>query len=448
MSAAQDERTSILFVDDEPMVLNALRRELRKSGYELLFAGSGAEALEILAEENIDVVVSDMRMPEMSGAQLLRQVRDQYPEVISLLLSGQADMKDTMAAINEGGIFRFLAKPWQPEQLKQSLDEAAELRAVRKERDRLLLLTRKQNKMLIRMNQGLSSKLNQSTAELGQIEAMVEASYAEMQNSIQAFVRMFSFVVSARHGMQAGTLERAAKLSLKLGELLQLPPTELTTLEQGVLLSEVGKIRISETLLTKSEANLTLPERAEYQQYPVFGHDLLLSISYLQDAAIIVRQHRETFNGRGFPARLRGKAMAPLARVASVAIDYYALQGGARIQARLNEEQVLAYLSSRAGQLYDPEVVALLPQALEQLAKDESQYHPSLQSVDQLLVGDRITRNLLSRDGFLLLSAGVVLNQQMIQKLKEISRNHDEKYVLHIDVAVRQQLLATSEKPS
>ena len=105
------ERAKILFVDDEPNITETLKRSLRKEPYDIFTADSAVTALQILATNPIDVVVSDERMPGMSGSVFLGQVRRTYPETVRIILSGQADLEDVVRAINEGEIYRFCMKP-------------------------------------------------------------------------------------------------------------------------------------------------------------------------------------------------------------------------------------------------------------------------------------------------------------------------------------------------
>ena len=102
-----DKRT-VLFVDDEERILNSLRRSLMDEPYETLFANSGSQALEILEQEHVHVIVSDLCMPEMGGLELLRIVKDGYPHIIRLVLSGNTDRELLLNAINQGEISRFI----------------------------------------------------------------------------------------------------------------------------------------------------------------------------------------------------------------------------------------------------------------------------------------------------------------------------------------------------
>ena len=114
----------VLFVDDEPSVTAGIKTALRKAPFDVLTASSGADALSQLEQHAVDVVVSDERMPGMCGSELLSRVRDQYPDTVRMILSGQADLEAAVRAINEGGIFRFLLKPCDPVDLAASVTEA------------------------------------------------------------------------------------------------------------------------------------------------------------------------------------------------------------------------------------------------------------------------------------------------------------------------------------
>ena len=115
---AQPAPKRILIVDDEENVCHALRRSLRKEGYELFFGHEPAEGLEVLKKQPVDMVISDHLMPNMTGLEFLKLVRDRYPDVMRLILTGHADMQTAIDAINQGAIYRFLTKPWDDTDLE------------------------------------------------------------------------------------------------------------------------------------------------------------------------------------------------------------------------------------------------------------------------------------------------------------------------------------------
>ena len=111
-------------MDDEPEILFSLKGLLRRE-FELYTAESGQEALEILERHAIHVVMTDQRMPEMTGVQLMRRVKNEYPEAIRIVFTGYADIKAVIDAINNGGLYRYITKPWDPDELIEVLHEAA-----------------------------------------------------------------------------------------------------------------------------------------------------------------------------------------------------------------------------------------------------------------------------------------------------------------------------------
>lgn len=122
-----DDKRTLLFVDDEVRILRSIERSLLDEPYTLLFAESGKEALKLLESNDVHVIVTDMRMPEMSGLDLLKIVKEKYPHIVRIVLSGYTQVTTLLTAINQGEIFRFVTKPWKVEkEFKQVLREAVE----------------------------------------------------------------------------------------------------------------------------------------------------------------------------------------------------------------------------------------------------------------------------------------------------------------------------------
>jgi DNA-binding NtrC family response regulator len=132
------EHAKILFVDDEPNITEALKRALHKEPYEIFIADSALAALNILATSDIDIVVSDERMPGMSGSVFLGKVRQTYPETVRIILSGQANLEDVMRAINEGEIYRFCMKPINAADLSITIRQALQQKRLLEQSRRLL----------------------------------------------------------------------------------------------------------------------------------------------------------------------------------------------------------------------------------------------------------------------------------------------------------------------
>lgn len=152
--------STLLLVDDEDNILSSLRRLLRGEGYRILTCNDPVKALDLITAEAlrgepVDVILSDQRMPTMSGTEFLRQVKDRHPETVRLVLSGYTDLQSVTDAINEGAIYKFLTKPWEDEHLKANLREAFLRKAMGDENQRLAVQLAESNARLFAANEEL-----------------------------------------------------------------------------------------------------------------------------------------------------------------------------------------------------------------------------------------------------------------------------------------------------
>jgi response regulator RpfG family c-di-GMP phosphodiesterase len=166
---------TVLFVDDEEPILRALQRALRKEPYRILTAGSGEEGLEIISREEIELVVSDQRMPVMTGAQFLHKVQEISPSTVRVILSGYAEASIMVEAINSGGVYRFISKPWNDEDLKQTLRQCLEHHEILKENRRLSELSARQVIEMETLNLRLETEVAARTRSLACAQDMLES---------------------------------------------------------------------------------------------------------------------------------------------------------------------------------------------------------------------------------------------------------------------------------
>jgi response regulator RpfG family c-di-GMP phosphodiesterase len=158
---------TLLCIDDEQNILNSLKRLLRKENYRMLTANSGAEGLQILAENEVHIVVSDQRMPGMNGTEFLKKVKEGYRDIIRIILTGYTDVDSISEAINEGHIYKFFLKPWNDQNLKLEIRQAFE------------------QYDLIQMNRYLHDQLFQQNEELKTINENLEAIIQERTMSLE-----------------------------------------------------------------------------------------------------------------------------------------------------------------------------------------------------------------------------------------------------------------------
>jgi two-component system NtrC family sensor kinase len=161
-----DEKVKILFVDDEENVLNAVKRVFLDTDYTILTALSGEDALKILEENDVLVIVSDYRMPEMNGVELLKAIRKHREDVIRIILSGYADLNALIAAVNEGHIYKFIPKPWNDDELRITISNALDRYFLHKKNLELTSELEEKNRQLVMLNTKLKEFMEQQSAHL------------------------------------------------------------------------------------------------------------------------------------------------------------------------------------------------------------------------------------------------------------------------------------------
>jgi len=165
----------VLLVDDEENILASLRRLLRREPYELVTAGTASEALNLLEEQPAEVVISDQRMPGMTGIDLLREVRRRWPDTLRIILSGYSEVNTIIAAVNEGEIYKFLTKPWNDEELKLHIRRAIEQYDLAAENRRMAQEILAQNEKLRELNALLDQRAADASTGLSCTQNVLDA---------------------------------------------------------------------------------------------------------------------------------------------------------------------------------------------------------------------------------------------------------------------------------
>ena len=205
VSATEVVQQRLLIVDDEDSVLRALRRALRRQGWAIQTAATGEAGLVALEGWAAQVVVSDYKMPGMSGVEFLRAVKERFPKAQRIMLTGYADQQAIEEAINRSEVFRFISKPWDDQQLQLTISSAFEQYELQEENRRLLALTLKQNEELTAVAHSLEKKVNERTALLARIKDEWELTFDSIERPIAVISRDLTIVRANRaYAAQAG----------------------------------------------------------------------------------------------------------------------------------------------------------------------------------------------------------------------------------------------------
>ncbi|MEE9607846.1 MAG: HD domain-containing phosphohydrolase [Myxococcota bacterium] len=342
---------TVLFVDDEPNILKALQRLMRREEMEVLCASRGQDALEILARTPAQVVVSDQRMPEMPGVDLLSAVRERHPEVVRMMLTGFTEMNVAVDAINRGEIFRLITKPWNDDEFRATIRQAFDHFALKSEIKRLNQVTRDQNFKLQDMNRNLEENVRERTHQLA-------GKHQELRTAYVQTIRALAEAVDAKDAYTRGHSERVGAYASKIGRERGFPKELIERIYIAGLLHDVGKIGVRDAVITKPAA-LTDEEYDEIKRHPEIGARILEPVDFLSRVVPCVRHHHEWFDGStpGYPDRLRGEEIPLPSRVILVADTVEAMTSDRPYRKALPLEVVVTELTKYAGSQFDPVVV-------------------------------------------------------------------------------------------
>jgi response regulator RpfG family c-di-GMP phosphodiesterase len=360
----------VLFVDDEPQVLDGIQRTLRKQ-VDMQFASSGAEALQLMQDGAcFALVVSDMRMPAMNGAQFLAKVREQQPDTVRMILSGQADLESAIAVVNEGHIFRFLTKPCPADRLLAAIEDG----------------------------------LNQYR--------LLTAEKALLEQTLNGAVKMLIEILGMVSPAASGYASRLQRYTIELSSALQLAQHWQWSL--AAFVSQIGCVALPKDMLFKVENHQTLTDEEQglYQSHPEVASRLLASIPRLEDVAAIVTAQLGALSFTNMPDDLRHWDIRQTGQLLlRTAVDYDRL-------VTFGASRESAVKTLRASQVGFPPAVL---RALLSLSLALKQPHLRQLRLTELRVGMTLDEDLVTPKGIRLVPAGAEVTTTLIVRLNSIA---------------------------
>ncbi|MGZ4989485.1 MAG: HD domain-containing phosphohydrolase [Methylobacter sp.] len=368
---AYDQPAAILFVDDEINVLKALRRLFHNEHYTTYFASTGAEGLEILRQNAVDLIISDMRMPEMSGAEFLSEVFVQWPQTIRILLTGYADLQSTIDAVNKGRIYNYCNKPWNDEELKLLIRNALEQKRLREERDRLSGIVHLQNKELKELNEQLEEKVEQRTEQLNTAMRHLDRANKNLKKQYIDSIKVFSRIIEMRPGIKSGQSKYIAEKALLVAQELGMSAEEQQNIFYAGLLIQIGKMSLQDALLTEPYYSIPLIDIRRYLNHAVEGEALLKGLTQLKGASLLIRHQYERYDGSGFPDGLAKQNIPLGSRILNVVGDYIGYLEGSMTGEVMSVSDTINQLMSRKESYYDPVIIDIFIKVLKDTTIEE-----------------------------------------------------------------------------
>ncbi|MCX6826230.1 MAG: response regulator [candidate division Zixibacteria bacterium] len=413
---SQSEKPTILLVDDEIGILKSLQRLLKELDVTVLTASGGPEALVFMKNSPITLIISDQRMPQMTGVELLSRSRAIHPNAIRILLTGYADLDSTMQAINSGAIRYYITKPWEDELLLSRIKESLELYDMLMDNKRLDEITHVQNEELRRLNATLEERVEKQTAE-------IKNQNEELLRSFMETIKAFSTILELRLKDVGSHSQRVSSLVKKMLQKMDLNKKEYQDIIVAAHLHDIGKVSYPDTLLKKTANTYTKTEMKTVLKHPILGQSCVIAINGFEEIALIVRHHHEHFDGSGYPDYLRGSGIplgARLIRIAD-AYDHIAFAHGYPDEKRLND--AAAYLVRESGIIFDPALVRQFtdPDTGGQYYHKESA-ETVLVTIGELKNNMVVAENIYTDSGMFVLPRDARLSMEMITCIIKIAR--------------------------
>ena len=366
----------VMLIDDEPNVLSGLKRQLRKK-HNIITANSGSDAIGILeSSPPIAVVMCDMRMPGMDGIETLQSIKKKSPDTVRTMLTGNADQKSAIDAINKGQIFRFFSKPCEIEILEQGLADAI-----------------KQYRLVEAEKELLEQTLAGSVKILTDVLSLSDPKLFEHSSRVRNWV---------------GKLK--SKLKLENAWHLNL----------AVMLAPIGNVSVPKEILLKHLNGdlLTSQELHIVEQVPEISRDLISNIPRLEAVAEIVYYQDKNFDGSGFPDDdICGDKIPQVSRLLKITNDL------AKITETATPTSTDFDFISRNASHYDPSLLSMVRRELMVEIETEANRRELVQiKVELIRPGDLLKDNIVTTDGQLLLARGLEISEAQVRKIRGLSK--------------------------
>jgi response regulator RpfG family c-di-GMP phosphodiesterase len=383
---------TVLFVDDEYNILQSLKRVFFEfPEFEILTALSAEEGAGILATRNVDVLVSDEKMPKIEGSQFVHYVKDRFPDVVRCILTGYADTDSILKAVNKGEVYRYLVKPWNDGDLVSTIRSAAEF-------GRLKRYNRELEAQLKAQNESLKKEVAKRTMYLQKALSTVKAEQGKAEEILGGIVTLLSHIIGLVRPDIHEFSSRAARLAERIAVAMELDQEQLYAIRTAAMLQEIG-------LLETNTTDYLSSDHAEE------GARLLESLSALGPIAILVKHHHERFDGKGKPGGIAGEDIPLGSRIIRAAADYIRLL----YDEKMERPAALEKITQGVHTLYDPRIIQIL--RLQEVVMSDSKAAGIPIQIKNLAAGMVLKNDIVLKNGVLVLPKNTTLTASMVEHL-------------------------------
>ncbi len=348
---APENQGQIMLIDDEAIIGEMFARMLTPLGFSVLSETNPRLALERIRKmpDQLDVVMIDLKMPEMDGIDVIKAIKAMAPEIVCMILTGYASVDTTVAAIRAGA-YDFMQKPLNFDELTFALKRGVEHRRLRRQ--------------LLDYQQRMEETLNERTQALRQTADALENSYMTTLEALAATLKVYEPDMIEHD-------RRVAKYAVFLARRLNLSEDYIVEIRRGALLHDFGKIGIPDAIMQKA-GDLTDAEKEIMRQHALIGWQIVKNVPFLQDEAEMIYQHHERFDGSGYPRGLAGDAIDLGARIFAVADALDALLSDRVYRKAVSLDEAVAEIRRNSGTQFDPAIVNVFLECYQEMVEEST----------------------------------------------------------------------------
>lgn len=414
----------ILCVDDEVEVLYALKRLLRSSDFIVDLASDPDQALDMVMHNHYDLIISDMRMPKLDGAELLAAAAKFSPQSRRVLLTGYADQEATARAINQGKIHAYIEKPWDNQQFIERIMGLLHAKIRDDEKAREVETLKESYESMKARKMSLNDQVRRTNRQLEKTVAFLNVEQEELRTNFSTFIKMFASTSTRHCKLPALFMENLLAHVEACASKLYMNENQRQCVQQAAQLAQIGKLFLPEDVVSRPPTALSDAEKLQLQRYPNESFNVLTPLDALAETASIIEHHCENFDGTGYPSGLRDHSIPLGARLLRILLDYNLAIADSGPGLGLTQEEAVSALRVAADTLYDPDLLEICLTVLE--GGDTPERGEAL-SLDSLNVGDELTHDVLLSNGLLCATAFTVVSESMIRRLRDLEQSHSEK---------------------
>jgi len=419
---------TLLCVDDEASILRTMQRLFRNKPYEIVIAESGEQALLIMQEQPIDLIISDMRMQGMDGPTLLEKSAQLYPKMCRIVLSGYADFESTVAAVNLGKINRFINKPWNNNELINVVEECLESIKLKKENNQLKLKISQKNEQLKLWNQELEEKINLRTKQ-------ILASLKRNERNNKATEKMLFNFIAINSNLNGDFAKNVGNLAGRMASKLGLDKSDINDIRLAGFLTEIGMLGLDEKICTTPYNLLNYDQKTEFLGQGKIAQQILSPAHHMNNVLDMICNQYESLD---VIATLGNNVAQQGSRILRVARDYWRYAYGKIAPEKLEYRHVCIELNKGKNIKYDQELLGILESNPELV--EDGVVEQGINS-QQLLAGMLLKHNLYSTNRLLILAEGHEFSESSIDKLIEYEINQKHIFSIVIEKFTNQQKL-------